>query len=177
MPRLISREDALAAIRAEGGEPACLMCAVVARRVGPVYAVYEDPEMLVMLPRYVRRWGHLMVVPKAHATTYTEIDAAAWARASALAHLGARVVERVRSPRRCYLASIGSNAGVRELTQSSKHLHLHVIPLYEPDDRPSDVFSWAQGVYVGEPDEWAELQAAYREAWSALETSGGSVGA
>jgi len=55
MPRLIERAQALAQIRAEGGQPECLMCAIAERRVGPVYAVYEDDAMLVMLPRYVRR--------------------------------------------------------------------------------------------------------------------------
>ena len=70
-------------------------------------------------------------------------------------------------PRRCYLASTGSSAG--ELTNSSRHLHIHVIPLYTPDDKPSDIFSWAQGVYVGDPAEWGELLGRYREAWRALD--------
>ena len=65
------------------------------------------------------------------------------------------MVERVMRPRRCYVASTGSSAG--EMTQTSRHLHVHVIPLYEADDRPSDVFSWAEGVYVGTPEEWEAL--------------------
>ena len=44
----------------------------------------------------------------------------------------------------------------------------YVIPVYDPDDRPRDVFSWADGVYVAEPSEWRSLRAAYREAWLAL---------
>ena len=34
------------------------------------------------------------------------------------------------------------------------------------DDRPADVFSWAEGVLVGEPHEWEELQRRYRAAWA-----------
>jgi diadenosine tetraphosphate (Ap4A) HIT family hydrolase len=75
------------------------------------------------------------------------------------------MVERIQRPRRCYLAATGSNSDVGELTQSSRHLHMHVIPIYESEDRPSSVFSWSEGVYVGEPSEWAELLAVYREEW------------
>jgi diadenosine tetraphosphate (Ap4A) HIT family hydrolase len=185
MPRLIPRAEALDRIRREGGEPECLMCAILDRRVGPVHVVYEDEAMLVMLPRYVRRWGHAMVVLKAHVTSYTEVELAVWLEANRLALVTARVIEHVQRPRRCYVASTGSSAGA-ELTQTSRHLHVHVIPLYEPDDKPADIFSWSEGVYVGEPEEWEALAASYRAVWAAFEsgaapggcgqTSAGGVG-
>lgn len=37
MPRLIPRSEALASIVAEGGSPACLMCAIRDHRVGATY--------------------------------------------------------------------------------------------------------------------------------------------
>lgn len=163
MPTLIPRDEALRRIEAEGGAPQCLMCAIVRREVGAVHAIAEDDAMLVMLPRYVRRWGHVMVIPKPHVTRFDEVDPDLWARTNQLAHQAARMVERVMRPRRCYVASTGSSAG--ELTQTSRHLHVHVIPLYEADDKPSDIFSWSEGVYVGAPEEWAELTARYRAAW------------
>lgn len=165
MPTLIARDEALRRIELEGGAPRCLMCAIAERKVGDVHVVHEDDAMLVMLPRYVRRWGHVMVTPRAHVTSFDGVDAALWTRASQLAHQAARAVERVMRPRRCYVASTGSSAG--ELTQTSQHLHIHVIPLYTPDDRPSDIFSWTEGVYVGEPEEYAALARRYREVWDA----------
>lgn len=165
MPELISRAEALARIEAAAGLPECLMCAICAREAGPVHAIYEDEEQLVMLPGYVRRWGHVMVTPKAHVTSFAAVDPELWARTARLAHQAARVVERVRRPRRCYMASTGSSAG--ELTQTSRHLHIHVIPIYDADDRPSSVFSWAEGVYVGAPEEWASLVASYAREWDA----------
>jgi histidine triad (HIT) family protein len=163
MPTLISRAEALARIEREGGGPRCLMCAIAAGKVGDLHVVYEDEEQLVSLPRYVRRWGHVSIMPKAHVTSFAEVSPALWARSSTLAHIAARVVERVRKPLRVYVASTGSSAG--EITQSSMHLHIHVIPLYEPDDKPSSIFSWQEGVWVGEPEEWRELTEAYRAAW------------
>lgn len=139
------------------------MCAIAERKVGAVYALHEDAEHLVSLPAYVRRWGQVVVTPKAHVTSFTDVDPASWARANELALRAARVVERVRRPRRIYLASTGSSAG--ELINSSVHLHIHVIPLYEPDDKPADIFSWQAGIYVAEADEWEALQKEYLAAW------------
>ena len=64
MPTLISRADALERIRAARGQAPCLMCAIVARNVGAVYALHEDEEQLVSLPVYVRRWGQILVTPR-----------------------------------------------------------------------------------------------------------------
>lgn len=170
MPALIDRAEALRRIREECGDPPCLMCAILEGRAGAVYVVHEDAAATVMLPRYVRRWGHAMVIPKVHVTSFTAVDPELWATCSRLAHRAARMVEAVMQPRRCYLASTGSSAG--ELTNTSRHLHIHVIPLYTADDKPSDIFSWTQGVYVGDPEEWGALLGRYREAWRALDVRG-----
>jgi diadenosine tetraphosphate (Ap4A) HIT family hydrolase len=168
MPRLIPRAQALEEIVRDGGRPECLMCAIRDGRVGATHVVYE----------------HAMVMPKVHVVSYVEVDPALWLEMCRLALVAARVIERVQRPQRCYVASTGSSAG-EELIQTSRHLHMHVIPLYDPDDRPGDVFSWAEGVYVGEPDEWGALVRAYREAWGEVgssmlttgkSTSSGSVG-
>lgn len=164
MPERISRAEALARIALEGGRPDCLMCAIRDRAVGPVHAIHEDADTLVMLPRYVTRWGQLMVLPKPHATRFVDVDPALWARVNTLAHRAARVAERVARPHRVYVASTGSGA---ELTQSSRHLHVHVVPLHDPDDKPSSIFSWQEGVLVGSDPEWAALRDDYRAAWLA----------
>jgi hypothetical protein len=63
MPELISRAEALRRIEAEVGAAACLMCALRDDRAGPRWQLWEDDAALVLLPRYVRRWGQLLVVP------------------------------------------------------------------------------------------------------------------
>ncbi len=170
MPTLITRDEALARIRREGGEPPCLMCAIRDRRVGSTHAVFEDEDILVFLPRYVRRWGHVIVMPRTHVVTYTGVAAPLWARVNDDALRVARMLERIRNPVRIYITSTGSSAG--ELTQTSMHLHVHVIPLYDSLDRPADVFSWQPGVYVAEDDEWEALRAELATAFG--ETTSGS---
>jgi diadenosine tetraphosphate (Ap4A) HIT family hydrolase len=163
MPMLIPRSEGLERIARERGAEPCLMCAIVERKVGEVHVLYEDDEQLVSLPRYVRKWGQVTVTPKAHVTQYVDVDLGVWARTNELAHRAARIVEQARRPSRTILASTGSSAG--ELINSSIHLHVHVIPLYDTDDRPADVFSWQQGIFVAEPEEWASLLADYRALW------------
>jgi diadenosine tetraphosphate (Ap4A) HIT family hydrolase len=161
MPKLISRDEALARIREECGTPACLMCAIRDGRAGKTVLVADEGDVMLVLPRYVRRWGHAMAMPKPHVTSFVEVDDALWERTNVMALRAARMIERLRRPRRCYLASTGSSAG--ELTQTSVHLHIHVIPLYQPDDKPADIFSWSGGVYVADDEEWEELRSAYVE--------------
>ena len=163
MPTLISRDEALARIREECGVPRCLMCAIRDGRAGKTVLVADEDEVMLVLPRYVRRWGHAMAMPKPHVTSFVEVGDVLWERTNAMALRAARMIERTRRPRRCYLASTGSSAG--ELTQTSVHLHIHVIPLHEPDDKPSDIFSWSGGVWVADDREWEELRLSYVEAY------------
>lgn len=163
MPRLISRDEALAEIRGRGGAYGCLMCALRDGFFGPTLTLHEDEKALVILPQYVRRWGHILLILREHVTSFTAARDDDWLHLCRLAARAARVAEASLSPRRCYVASTGSSGG--ELTQSSEHLHLHVIPLYEPDDRPASVFSWAEGLWVADDDEWRALLTRYREAW------------
>lgn len=163
MPTLIPRDEVIRRIHEEGGSPPCLMCAIAARRVGELHVVFEDERALVFLPRYVRRWGELCVMPKVHVTSFTALDEDTWLHIQALVRRGARVIERLRAPRRCYVAMTGSAAG--ELTQSSEHLHAHVLPIVDADDRPSRALSWETGVLVATREEWLQLQAEYATAF------------
>jgi diadenosine tetraphosphate (Ap4A) HIT family hydrolase len=139
--------------------PACLMCAIRDGLCGPTHTVFEDDALLVVLPRYVRRWGSVLVLPRQHVTSFGAVTPELWAHTNAIAHRSAQMVERVLAPLRCYVASTGSPDGER--VNTSEHLHVHVVPITDPDDRPRDVFSWEGGVMVAEPEEWAELRARY----------------
>ena len=57
MPQLITRDEALSRIRAEGQSPPCLMCAVRDRQVGATHAVYEDDEWEALRLEYARAWA------------------------------------------------------------------------------------------------------------------------
>lgn len=165
MPTWIDRNEALVRIRAEGGDFSCLMCALRDGRFGPLFLLHQDDRALVLLPRYVRRWGHVLVLLREHLTNFSAMAEDDWLHLNRLAHRSARAIEATLAPRRCYLASTGSSGG--ELTQSSEHMHLHIIPIADPDDRPAAVFSWQDGISVGSDDELTALRDRYARAWKA----------
>ncbi len=139
------------------------MCAIRDGRVGPTHTVFEDDRLLVVLPRYVRRWGQVMVLPREHVISFSEVTPELWAHTNTVAHRAARMIERELAPLRCYVASTGSPGGERANT--SMHLHVHVVPITDPEDRPRNVFSWDEGVLVAEPEEWDALRARFAAAF------------
>lgn len=162
MATLRTREEALERIRAEVGRPSCLMCAL-RDGVTRTWVLHDRDDVLVLIPRFVRCFGHVLLVPRPHCVSYSEVDPELWARVDALTLRAARMIETLRAPRRVFLASTGSAAG--ELTQSSVHLHVHVLPVHDPETRPADVFSWSEGIWEQTDDELDALLSAYRAAW------------
>jgi len=161
--RLIDREEAKARIEVERAGAPCLICALRDGRAGPTYALARAERAVVILTRYALREGHLLVLAREHVTTFTELDLETWEEMSRLAFRAARALERALSPLRCFVASLG--APRPDLLMSSPHHHLHVVPIYAADDKPSAVLCWDRGVLVAEEAEWAELCRALAAAW------------
>jgi diadenosine tetraphosphate (Ap4A) HIT family hydrolase len=109
------------------------------------------------------RWGHALVLSKQHVTSFSELSAAHWREMSEQARRAAFAVERALAPARCYVASLGTSEADVPIT--SPHLHLHVVPVYDPDDRPSRVLTWEHGVLEAELSEWHALAESLRAAW------------
>ena len=142
------------------------MCGIASRQVGAVYTVFEDDAFLVHLPRYVRSWGQITVIPKVHATSFDDLGRDAWNRTADLAYVASQVQRRLLTPLRTFLASTGSAGG--EKLNTSEHVHMHVVPVFDANERPRDIFSWRDGVYVAEAHEWEDLERACQAAWREL---------
>lgn len=156
MPRRIARAEAVERALAERGGAACLICALRDGVAGPRMVIAEGEHTLVLLSRYPLRWGHALVAIRRHVERFVDVGDAAWAEAGRAALRTARALERTLAPVRVYVASLGATAA--DLPMSSPHLHLHVVPLYDPGDRPSAVFTLSEGTYDGSDAEWAELR-------------------
>ena len=68
-----------------------------------------------------------------------------------------RARDRTRAPAASLLrGDDGERCG--ELTQSSEHLHAHVLPIIDAHDRPARALSW-EDVLVATREEWLPLRA------------------
>ena len=140
----LSREQAV--LRVEGLNIAgCLMCWLVKQPSQQVTRVLQRDGAAVVVPQFATRCGHLLVVPARHVTSMSALGRAGWAQLCDLAYGAALALERVLTPVRCYIASLGSARS--DVPMTSPHLHLHLIPIYQTDERPAEVLTWRHGVW------------------------------
>ena len=109
-------------------DPDCLFCKIVAGEI-PSTRVHEDERTIAFMDINPGTRGHLLVIPREHATDLLEIppqDLDACGRTAKL--LAERVKERLGADGVNVLNSCGQAAW-----QTVFHFHLHVIPRYAGD--------------------------------------------
>ena len=144
LPPRLTRDEAVAKVMRARDASACLMCAFAA----PDHATqtaYASATLRVVVPRFALRPGHALVVLAQHVTSFAETPRAAWREACDVAYDVARVLEKNMQIARCYVASLGP--GEEGVPMSSRHMHLHVVPVDDPAARPHEVLTWRHGVY------------------------------
>jgi histidine triad (HIT) family protein len=109
-------------------EPDCLFCKIVAGDL-PATLVREDERTVAFMDINPATRGHLLIVPREHATNLLEIGAEDLSACAAAAkELAALVSERLGADGVNVLNSCG-----RAAWQTVFHFHLHVIPRYAGD--------------------------------------------
>jgi histidine triad (HIT) family protein len=106
----------------------CIFCRIAAGEI-PSTRVHEDERTIAFMDINPGTRGHLLVIPRAHATDLLEIqdeDLEACARTAKL--MAARVTERLHADGVNLLNSCGQAAW-----QTVFHFHIHVIPRYAGD--------------------------------------------
>lgn len=143
----------------------CTMC----RLASPLNAhdwIAESQHGVVVLDGYGATVGHLLVIAKRHVERNSELT---WNVFSDLQHLvwrGTRMLDDELRPARVYTATLGAS---QQLPMSFPHHHVHIVPVYESDERarPANVFSWSAGVVCYSPEQARQLGARLRGAWNA----------
>jgi diadenosine tetraphosphate (Ap4A) HIT family hydrolase len=145
------------------GGTGCVMCALANGGAGSML-VAESRHGAVVLDRFGCRYGHLMVVAKQHVERASSLAWAVYADLQRLVFDATCVIDGCFEPARVFTASLGAAV---ELPQTYPHYHLHVIPVYETDERarPARVISWSEGVVVYDDAEAAEICQRLRQAW------------
>ena len=103
-------------------DPACIFCKIVAGQV-PSRKIYEDEELLAF--HDVQPWApvHVLVIPKQHLATLSDVQAEHSAMLGRMLALAPRL-----------MAELGVNNGYRTLINTGRdggqevyHLHMHVM--------------------------------------------------
>ncbi len=128
----------------------CVFCGIVAGEV-PAHRVLDDEVAVAFLDRRPLFPGHVLVVPRRHLETVTDLPPAD------VGPFFARV-QRVTAAVEGGMSAAGSFvAANNRISQSVPHLHVHVVPRNPKDGLRG--FFWPRSHY---PDEAAAAEAAGR---------------
>jgi diadenosine tetraphosphate (Ap4A) HIT family hydrolase len=171
VPRTVEKPEALELLAENrrvllGDDGGCVMCALVRRAPQAAELLAENEHGVALLDRFGSRVGHSIVISKAHLEETTALGWPVYAALQRLAYDASAAIERVLAPARTFVAVLGAS---EQLPMSFPHFHIHVLPVFERDERarPAHVFSWSSGVLVYADDEARELATRLRAAWSA----------
>jgi histidine triad (HIT) family protein len=109
-------------------DPDCLFCKIVAGDV-PATLVHEDERTVAFMDINPATRGHLLVIPREHATDVHAIDPE---DLNACALTAKAMAERVRDKLGADGVNLLNSTGAAAW-QTVFHFHLHVIPRYEND--------------------------------------------
>jgi histidine triad (HIT) family protein len=123
----------------------CIFCAIVASTV-PAAIVLDEPDVLAFLDHRPLLPGHVLVVPKTHFATLTELPADQVGPFFGIVQRLAGAVERALHADGSFVA-----ANIK-ISQSVPHLHIHVVPRRKGDGLFGKTFQWHRRPY---PDEAA----------------------
>jgi histidine triad (HIT) family protein len=118
--------------------PACVFCSIVEGAV-PAHVVLDDPVAVAFLDTRPLFPGHVLVVPREHRETLTDLPA----------ELVGPLFERVQRMASAVQATMGA-AGTfvalnNTISQSVPHLHVHVVPRNRGDGLRG--FFWPRTTY------------------------------
>ena len=135
---------------------ACVFCSIVAGEVS-AYVVLDDPIAVGFLDTRPLFPGHVLLVPRGHHETITDLPS----------ELVAPFFERVQQMAGVVQAAMGAAgtfvANNNTVSQSVPHLHVHVVPRTKGDGLKG--FFWPRTTYRSD-QEATDVAARIREQWS-----------
>lgn len=170
MVHRVEKEVALSKLSAQRrqwglAEDECTMCALVEGRGTPA-PLFENDEAIVVLDRFGAREGHLLLIVREHLEHVTDLGRERHRRVFDLCYDACEALQRALSPTRVFVAALGAPKAV---PMSFPHFHVHLIPLFEEDERtrPARVFSWTDGVVTYDEEQAQKLAERICSAWPA----------
>ena len=106
----------------------CIFCKIV-KKEAPATIVFEDADILAIVPLGAIAKGHTLVIPKVHSENVFDISHTDLASVAAVAKdLSKKIVAENNATGVNLL-----NASGKDAQQSVFHFHLHIVPRYPND--------------------------------------------
>lgn len=99
----------------------CIFCKIVGETL-PAYIVYRDKDFLAFLDRDPLFPGHVLLSPRGHYETLTDLPVALAGPAMVLTQVMARAVEAAVEAEGTFIAVNN------HVSQTVPHLHIHIVP-------------------------------------------------
>ena len=107
----------------------CIFCKIASHSI-PAYVVSENDEVMAFADINPATKGHILVIPKSHATNLFDIEEASFIKVLSLAKRIARVMPEVLG---CSGINLFHSAG-KIAWQEVMHFHLHIVPRYRREE-------------------------------------------
>lgn len=107
----------------------CIFCKILNNEI-PSKKIYEDDDFLAMLDIAPATKGHVLILPKEHATTMSDLSDD---KLSKILILAKKIIEAMKKVHGFTDYNIIQNNG-RLAGQTVAHYHLHLIPRYSVDE-------------------------------------------
>ena len=127
-------------------DPSCLFCKIIAGTI-PASIVHSDDNAIVILDIAPFEHGHLLVIPRHHATTLPELpEADALHVMRLIRHFGAHLMKTLPCDGFNVLQNNGACA-----SQTIPHVHFHLVPRH--NGKP---LQWIPSSYAS-PEEMRDI--------------------
>ena len=107
----------------------CIFCKIINKEISSK-VVYEDNDFIAMLDIAPATKGHVLILPKEHASTLTELSDD---KASKILVLAKKIINAMMKVHGFTSYNLVQNNG-KLAGQTVNHFHLHLIPRYSVDD-------------------------------------------
>lgn len=106
----------------------CIFCKIIAKEIQS-YTVYEDEDVLAIIPKDVEVYGHTLVIPKKHYVNLYDVDEVTLDKLiSVVKKLTLQYKETIWATWVNVLHASGEDA-----QQSVFHFHFHIFPRFKDD--------------------------------------------
>lgn len=95
----------------------------------PLHTVYEENDVLMIVPAYAYIDGHLLIIPKQHYTSIKQLTDAQWLTMRKMFYLAKKMIRKTYGIKGMQIVQKDG----REAQSTVEHLHFHCVPFDAPD--------------------------------------------